>query len=71
MKTFLFNPYTGTPRHQLDIQSDPEGLLIVEPDAPVRPAIDCAGKDPSGCWNVRCQLSKTCVRKNMEKPTIG
>ena len=35
MKTMLFNPYTGTPRHPSDIKSDPQGLLIVEPDAPV------------------------------------
>jgi hypothetical protein len=35
MKTFLFNPYTGTPRRPDDIKSDPEGILIAEPDAPV------------------------------------
>ena len=36
MKTFLFNPYTGRPRDPRDIQSDPEGILIVEPEAPLR-----------------------------------
>lgn len=35
MKTMLFNPYTGKPRHPSDIQSDPQGILIAEPDAPV------------------------------------
>lgn len=38
MKTMLFNPYTGTPRHPGDIKSDPQGLLIVEPDAPMMAA---------------------------------
>lgn len=38
MKTMLFNPYTGTPRHPDDIKSDPQGLLIVEPDAPMAAA---------------------------------
>lgn len=36
-KVFMFNPYTGTPRHPSDIASDPEGLLILEPGAPVQP----------------------------------
>lgn len=34
MKTVMFNPYTGTPRHPSDIASDPSGLLILEPGAP-------------------------------------
>ena len=38
MKTVMFNPYTGTPRHPSDIASDPEGLLILEPGAPLRAA---------------------------------
>ena len=33
MKTMLFNPYTGTPRHPSDISSDPEGVLIIDPEA--------------------------------------
>lgn len=37
-KTVMFNPYTGTPRHPSDIASDPEGLLILEPGAPLRAA---------------------------------
>ncbi len=35
MKTFLFNPYTGQPRHPLDIQSDPSGLAIHDPAEPL------------------------------------
>ena len=37
-KNVMFNPYTGTPRHPSDIASDPEGLLILEPGAPLRAA---------------------------------
>lgn len=40
MKTVLFNPYTGRPRHPLDIQSDPQGLAIVDPEAPLLAAKD-------------------------------
>jgi hypothetical protein len=32
-KVMLFNPYTGTPRHPSDIQSDPQGILVVDPEA--------------------------------------
>lgn len=35
MKTMLFNPYSGKPRHPLDIASDPEGKLMVDPDEPL------------------------------------
>lgn len=38
MSTMLFNPYTGRARHPSDIKSDPRGLLIVEPDAPLMAA---------------------------------
>ena len=38
MKTMLFNPYTGTPRHPSDIASDPEGILLLDPDEPVKAA---------------------------------
>jgi hypothetical protein len=27
-----------------------------------RRAPECTGKDPRGCWNVRCQLGGTCCR---------
>ena len=43
MKTMLFNPYTGTPRHPSDIASDPEGILLLDPDEPVKAAP--TGKD--------------------------
>jgi hypothetical protein len=33
--TMMFNPYSGKPRHPSDIQSDPAGILIVEPGAPM------------------------------------
>lgn len=36
--TLLFNPYTGKPRHPSDIASDPHGILMVEPGAPLRAA---------------------------------
>jgi hypothetical protein len=29
----LFNPYTGEPRDARDVQSDPQGILIVPPGA--------------------------------------
>lgn len=35
MKTMLFNPYSGKPRHPLDIASDPAGVLMLDPDEPV------------------------------------
>lgn len=35
-KTMLFNPYTGKPRNPRDIQSDPEGILMLDPDEPMR-----------------------------------
>ena len=34
----MFNPHTGKPRHPSDIASDPEGVLIVEPGAPLMAA---------------------------------
>ena len=34
----LFSPYTGEPRDARDIASDPQGLLIVQPGAPLVPA---------------------------------
>ena len=35
MKTMLFNPYTGKPRHPADIASDPSGILMLDPDEPI------------------------------------
>ena len=34
----LFNPFNGKPRHPLDVQSDPYGLLITAPNADLRAA---------------------------------
>lgn len=35
-KLVLINPYTGKVRHPLDVESDPEGLLIVAPSSEVK-----------------------------------
>jgi hypothetical protein len=35
LKTMLFNPYTGNPRHPSDIASDPAGVLMLDPDMPL------------------------------------
>jgi hypothetical protein len=47
-KTMLFNPYTGRPRDPRDIQSDPEGILVLDPDEPLRayapPAADAVSE---------------------------
>lgn len=48
MKTMMFNPYTGLPRDPRDIQSDPAGLLMLDPDEPVRAAARRADALPSG-----------------------
>lgn len=34
----LFNPFNGRPRHPLDVQSDPYGLLITIPNTELRAA---------------------------------
>ena len=47
-KTVMFNPYTGTPRHPSDIASDPSGLLILEPGAPLRAAAQVVALEPEG-----------------------
>lgn len=53
--TVLFNPFTGKPRHPSDIKSDPKGVLIVEPDAPLLAASQCGcaigtcESKPAGC----------------------
>lgn len=39
MKTMLFNPYTGKPRDPRDIASDPSGVLMLDPDEPLRAAV--------------------------------
>lgn len=47
-KTVMFNPHTGTPRHPSDIASDPSGLLILEPGAPLRAAAQVVALEPEG-----------------------
>ena len=32
----MFNPYTGTPRHPSDVASDPHGILMLDPEQPIR-----------------------------------
>lgn len=57
MKTMMFNPYTGTPRHPSDIASDPEGILIIDPDSPLR----AAKPDPDVYalfWAMRAKILK-------------
>lgn len=49
--TMLFNPYTGKPRHPSDIASDPNGIMIVEPDAPLMAARNAA----CGCRFGECE----------------
>ena len=34
--TLMFNPYTGTPRHPSDVASDPHGILLLDPEQPIR-----------------------------------
>lgn len=39
----LSNPWTGKPRDYRDVDSDPEGVLCVEPGAPLKAATSAAG----------------------------
>ena len=32
----MFNPYSGTPRHPSDVASDPHGILMLDPEQPIR-----------------------------------
>lgn len=48
MKTMLFNPYSGKPRHPSDIASDPAGILIIDPDEPLRAALAAQAAAPRG-----------------------
>lgn len=41
----LTNPYTGKPRDYRDVNSDPRGVLMVDPAAPVRPALSTPQPD--------------------------
>lgn len=49
----LFNPYTGKPRDPRDIASDPQGLALIDPDEPLRPAAQASAKpeaQPVAWW---------------------
>lgn len=72
MKTILFNPYTGTPRHPGDIKSDPQGLLIVEPDAPMLAAPQPA-QEPFAYFNpnVKTQIMGAAERDRYAGRTDG
>ena len=49
----LTNPYTGTPRDYRDVESDPAGVLIQEPGAPLRaaaPQPQASAEDARTVW---------------------
>ena len=52
-KVMLFNPYTGKPRFPLDIQSDPQGILIVDPEATSLRAYQPPAPDCRTCENLQ------------------
>jgi hypothetical protein len=47
---YLFNPFTGKPRHPSDISSDPPGLLLMEPAAPIKAYTPPEAKMHSNSW---------------------
>lgn len=69
-KVFLFNPYTGTPRHPSDIASDPEGLAIVDETEPLRaakaatPAAARCANGPMGCDYPRCDCNGASTKES-------
>ena len=42
----MFNPYSGTPRHPSDIQSDPHAILLLDPDQALRALKPTGGIEP-------------------------
>lgn len=64
MKTMLFNPYTGAPRHPDDIKSDPQGLLITEPDEPMRAAAKTSEPIPTAGMNMAQRIMHVGGRNN-------
>jgi hypothetical protein len=42
----MFNPYSGTPRHPSDIQSDPHAILLLDPDQALRALKPTGGVEP-------------------------
>lgn len=43
---FMFDPYTGMPRHPSDIASDPHGILLLDPDQALRGLKPTGGVEP-------------------------
>mgnify|MGYP000370143656 CR=1 FL=1 len=54
-KTMLFNPYSGRPRDPRDIQSDPEGILRLDPDEPLLAAAPTPPAEAVTCSNAALQ----------------
>ena len=46
----LSNPWTGKPRDYRDVNSDPEGVLCVEPGAPLKAATGVEGLTTKEAW---------------------
>lgn len=46
----LSNPWTGKPRDYRDVNSDPEGVLCVEPGAPLKAATSVEGLTTKEAW---------------------
>ena len=46
----LSNPWTGKPRDYRDVDSDPEGVLCVEPGAPLKAATGVEGLTTKEAW---------------------
>lgn len=68
MKTMLFNPYTGTPRHPSDIASDPEGILLLDPDEPVKAAPTAVEPDEPLKWCSYCGEGVTSFCRGKQSP---
>lgn len=63
----LTNPYTGKPRDYRDVESDPAGVLIVEPGAPLKAAPPAAAVSASGHFEVLRELSATLIGRSQER----
>lgn len=71
MRTMLFNPYTGRPRDPRDIASDPAGVLMVDPDEPLKAAPQAQLAEPTmvaiAKRNLRAFLSKASFASNVDR----
>ena len=70
MKTVMFNPYTGTPRHPSDIASDPSGLLILEPGAPLRAAAAAPAQQAEPWHNPRADKLREALKDVAETKNV-